>query len=190
MSEFNTAYPSDDGNEPFSTDPEFAERFHRIEQLSYARAYLARAEALDEKMGDSPLSRSFVSTTGGGGKYPFQHLRIKLKPKNRVSSDLEVVVLRFPTTEKSSGREVNDNKLYVAWQSHGIETAYLLSVDSFSTIDLSHGFDPTDLDEQGEYPSPSALKPADDMAHFTLTTILDHSEFEPDLQAHDPEVTA
>ncbi len=183
--------PHGEGSEPFFADFEFQRQWGRMEKLAVAHSFLARAFDLDKKLTESGVTKKFVSRSTGdvaGGRYPFFHLRVKLKPKNRVDTDILVAALRFPST--IGFHEVTADKLYVAYEDAEGEHLFYLSADQYSRLDPHRAFR-----QPGEGsvfpPDPDGLSAVTDMELLALESILGvESVFEPDLQQNKPDITA
>lgn len=183
--------PHGEGEQPFFNDPEFLKQWGRMEKLSMAHAFLAKAYELDAKLTASGVTKKFVTKSAGdaeGGRYRFYHVRVKLKPKNRVDTSIPVVALRFPSAV--GFKEVAPDKLYIAYEKDDTEHLFYLSADQYSRLDPSLAFR-----EPGEGtvfpPSPDGLTAVTDMELLELETILGvNSDFEPDLQPNKPDISA
>lgn len=185
--------PQGEGDKPFFVDPEFQRRSDRLSKIATAHDLLRQAFDLDAMLGSGSVTKNFVTRSGGdakGGRYPFFHFRVKLKPKNRTDTDIPVVALRFPS--EIGFQNLITDKLYIAYEdSTGEEHILYLSAEQCSRIE-----DPRlAFAEPGEgtvlAPNPDALSPATEMDLLVLESILGlHSEFEPDLQPNDPDISA
>lgn len=182
----------DRGDEPlFSHAGESERRFVRIEQLARAHAILGHALELDDRLGSGMLegvTKKFVTRSGGNERYPFPHLRVKLRPKSNVNSFIKVVAFRYPSTGIEAKHYPADvDTLYVAWETdNGDEHTFVLDVDAFSRLELYAAFGLPD--DQGKWPSLDSRFPSDELDQFNLEMIL--SDFEPDLQTRKPDVKA
>jgi len=181
------------GDEPYfiSSDPEFEASLGRLDKLARAEALFATAFELDSLLSSGGLTKSFVHRSPGtaaGGSYPFPHIRLKLKPKNRAVSDISVVALRLPTDINST--PITHGRLYVAYIDSAGDHSFYLSTDQYSKLDGKLAF--AEFGDGGVFPpSPDGLTAVNDEELFMLETILgENSDFELDLQRHGLEVKA
>lgn len=183
--------PHGEGEVPFFDDAEFNKQFSRIEKLTTAHLLLAKAYELDAILSDSGVTKKFVNKSAGtvlGGNYPFYHIRVKLKPKNRTVTDIKVAALRFPS--QIGLNSVQLDKLYIAFEDSLGDHIIYLSPDQCSAVDPQIAFkDPG----QGSVipPGPDGLYQASDMELLAIEEILGlDSIFEPDLQPNNPDIKA
>ena len=180
---------SDKDESPFFAkyDLVFEQNWSRIEMLSRAHSLLGRANDLDNDLKDK-LTKRFLSRSGGDaedGKYRFHHLRLKLKPKNRIATDVRVVALRFPTDEHYN---LFPDKLYIAYEDSYGEHATYLSADQYSKIDPKVAFSEPDAGTVLP-PCVEGLTAASEIDELLLQSILRaNPDFELDLQDNKSDV--
>lgn len=169
---------------PFFSIPESPDTLsapQRFEKLLKFYALLEKAIELDTNLQSGPeITKRFVVSSGGNERYPFPHFRVKLRPKNRTSSDISVVALRYPAqgliglNNRPSGDQV-----YLGWESNdGDEDFFVLDSIAFSRLELPIAFRATD--DMGGWPSIAARTSTDASDIFHLEQVL--QDFEPDLQ--------
>lgn len=188
----NQPDPAEEGRVPSfaNYDPSFESRWARLEKISRAHTLLGIARQLDGDL-QGKLTKGFLSRSGGetkGGKYPFPHLRLKLKPKNRALTDVKVVALRFPSDVDN--RNLHVGKLYVAYEDSSGEHTFYLSAEQYSNLDPKIAFA---SEGAGTVLPPlvEGLTAAQDIDLLVLETILgDNPDFELDLQPHQPDIGA
>lgn len=185
-----TSPTPDEGGMPFFSVPESGDSLSirsRYEKLFELNSILARAVELDQTLRVGPeMTKRFVVSSAGNEVYPFPHFRVKLRPKNRIQSDLTVVALRYPAEGLMglNNRPVGD-QVYIGWESRdGNESYFVIDSGAFSRLNLTIAFN--EPDDSGGWPSLRARTSADEIDTFHLEQIL--KDFEPDLQQLDVDV--
>lgn len=165
--------------EGFFPSDNTAERYEYYKPTEWlAKVYDHRIIAGRSDSELTALTKKFVISFAGSNKFPFQHDRVRLRPKNRMP-DMDVVVagLRFP-----EGRE---GIAFVSWElSDGSDKYFLLTPDQFSQIDINEVFSRID---DGIWIAPEAVTAASQEDISNLEIIL--NSFEADLQNNRPELS-